>query len=143
MEHDLELLALDIQEKINAEAQAKYGKAGFERWLKSERLGRMEDASCCGKLKGSCGDTIEVYLKIEGERIVEASGWSDGCGSSQICAGLAAELALGSTLDQAAAVEADTILERLPGFPADESHCAKLATGALHEAIHAYLTKDG
>ncbi len=141
MVHDLEMLAFDLQEKIDAQAKAKYGQAGFERWLKGERMGRMKGASCSGRLTGSCGDTIEIFLKIDGECIVDASGWSDGCGASQICAGLAAELVLGSTLDQAATVEADTLLERLPGFPVEESHCAKLATSALHEAIHVYLTK--
>lgn len=141
MKHDLELLASSLQESVDAQALLKYGRAGFERWQKGEHLGRMRDASCRGKLTGSCGDTIEVYLKIEGDHVVEASGWSDGCGSSQICAGLAAELALGATLDQAAAVEADTILEKLPGFPEEERHCAQLAAGALHEAVHAYITR--
>lgn len=141
MEQDLEQLAFDLQDKIDAQAKAKYGQAGFERWKQCFRLGRMKDANCSGRLTGSCGDTIEIFLKIEDERILDASGWSDGCGASQICAGLAAELALGSTLDQAAAVEADSLLERLPGFPSEESHCAKLATSALHEAIHAYLKK--
>jgi len=143
MQHDLEQLANDLQERINLEAKAKYGQAGFERWVRGERMGRMAHASCVGSLAGACGDTIEIYLKITDERVADASGFSDGCGASQVCAGLAAELALGATLDQAATVEADTILAKLPDFPEDERHCAKLAAGALHAAIHAYLTRRG
>lgn len=143
MERDLERLARELQEEADSMAKSKYGQSCFQRWVRGERMGRMEDASCVGKLAGSCGDTIEIYLKMANERIVDASGWSDGCGASKVCAGLAADLALGLTLDQAAAVEADTILERLPDFPEDETHCARLAAGALHAAIHAYLTRRG
>ncbi len=143
MEHDLEGLAENLQAHIDQEAKVRYGQAGFERWMRGACMGRMAGASCIGRLAGACGDTIEIYLKISGEHVVDASGFSDGCGASQVCAGLAAELALGATLDQAATVEADTILAKLPGFPEDESHCAKLAAEALYIAIHNYLIRRG
>lgn len=131
-----------LQAKVDAQAVESYGEQGFERWRKAERYQRMLDADASGRVTGGCGDTIEIYLKIQDERVLDASFFTDGCGASQICASWAVELALGRTLDQAVAVEAEDILARLEVFPEDERHCASLAAETLKQAVHAWMTRE-
>jgi nitrogen fixation NifU-like protein len=104
-------------------------------------MGRMTNASCTGKLTGKCGETMEIYLRIEGECIREASFYTDGCGASKACASMAVELATGKDIDEAALIGGDTLLEALKDLPECHRHCAHLAAETLHEAIHQWMLK--
>lgn len=102
---------------------------------------RMKDASCFGKVTGSCGETMEVYLKVDGERIIDATFVTDGCGFSFLCGYLATQLAMGRTMDEAVQIEGDTILMFFKEVPENDSHCAYLAAEALQSAIHNWMVK--
>ena len=102
-------------------------------------MGRMTDASSVGRVTGPCGDTMEIYLQLEGDRIQKASFFTDGCGSSVACGSVVAELATGKDLEKAAQIGGDTVLMALGGLPEEESHCAFLATEALMAAIHEWM----
>ena len=54
----------------------------------------------------SCGDTIELSLRIEGDRLVALAFEGQGCAISQAAASLLTELVRGRTLDDVAVVEA-------------------------------------
>jgi NifU-like protein involved in Fe-S cluster formation len=131
-----------LQAKVDAQAMELYGEHGFQRWLAAERFQRLPDADARGCVKGNCGDTIEIFLKIQDERVTDASYFTDGCGASKICASWAVELALGKSLDQAVAVEPEDILARLDVFPEEERHCATLAAAALKQAVHEWMTRE-
>lgn len=103
---------------------------------------RMEGATCHGRIKGECGETMEVFLKVNGERIEEAAFLTDGCDSSVLCGYLATRLAEGKTLDEAVEIAGDTILMHLPNLPQSETHCAVLAAETLHAAIHQWMVDD-
>ncbi len=49
----------------------------------------------------SCGDEIELQLKLEGDRIVQAAFTGHGCAISQASTSLMCELIEGESLDQA------------------------------------------
>jgi len=102
---------------------------------------RMPNPSCTGKLTGKCGETMEIYLRIEGESIREASFYTDGCEASKACGSVAVELAIGKDIDEAALTGGDTVLEALKDLPECHRHCAYLAAETLHEAIHQWLLK--
>jgi nitrogen fixation protein NifU and related proteins len=102
-------------------------------------FGRMSDATSCASITGPCGETIEVYLRIEGDVIKDVSFFTDGCGASQICGAVAVALALGKNIDDAFLVGGDTILAVLADLPEDHHHCAYLAAETLQTAIHNYV----
>ena len=54
---------------------------------------------------------------------------------------MAAELAGGKGLDEAAQIKGETILEALKGLPEEEVHCAKLAAETLQVALHEWMLK--
>ncbi|MFP4084029.1 MAG: iron-sulfur cluster assembly scaffold protein [Desulfonatronovibrio sp.] len=132
----------ELQEKINEQTLEDFGPEVYKRWKEPGHMGRMEDYHSKARLTGSCGDSVEIYLKFEKDRIVEASFFSDGCGPSVVCGSVACELALGRNLEDAASVDGRDILRILKGLPEDKEHCAFLAARALQEAVHNYLQES-
>ncbi len=104
-------------------------------------MGRIPDASSSARVTGPCGETIEIYLKVRNQRVEKASFCTDGCGASVLCGYVAALLAKGKTIDEAAEIGGDTILNVLGNLPKDHHHCATLAAETLRVAIHNYLAK--
>jgi nitrogen fixation NifU-like protein len=129
----------DLQERIFDEAREAYGEKGFDRWRNPRHNGRMASADCFAIVTGDCGDSMEIYLQIEGNRVKAASYFTDGCGSSNICGSFAAELAIGKDLDAVADIDGDAILKAIGRLPEDDRHCADLAAAALQEALSLYM----
>jgi nitrogen fixation NifU-like protein len=111
-------------------------------WRRHRSMGRLPEASAMAKICGRCGDTMEMYLRIEDERIVEARFFTDGCGSSVACGLTAAKLATGKEIDEAALIGGDTILDVLDGLAEKERHCAYLAAETLQAAIHDWMVRE-
>ena len=128
-----------LQEQIFEETRVAYGREVFSRWQDPKFMGRMTDASSVGRLTGTCGDTMEIYLRIRDEKIQETSFFTDGCGSSVACGSIAAELATGKEFDEVGLIGGDTILEVLKGLPEEEHHCAYLAAETLQVAVHEWM----
>ena len=142
MPHDfLDDLAGDLQAGIDAAALDRYGPEAFRRWKALPAMGRLQDPDGLGRVTGACGDTIEISLTVDSERVVTGAFFSDGCGASQVCASVAVELAMGQSVDAAYDIAGSDILALLPGFPEDEKHCAGLAAQALNLALHDAMSR--
>ena len=123
--------------------EATPGELAVYQWLHSLQWKNSEapDGHAC--LTGKCGETIEMFLNFNGERIKEAAYLTNGCISSRVCAALAAQMARGKTPDEVVDITAQTILNLLGDFPKGEEHCAFLAAEALQGALHDYMVKQG
>lgn len=128
----------ELQSQILEETQESYGKAAYDLWRELKHFGPLETANGVGAVTGTCGDTIRIFLRIEDDNVREAGFTTDGCGSSQVCGSMAADLALGRSCDTLAEISGELILEKLGGLPEEDQHCARLAANALHEALGAY-----
>jgi nitrogen fixation protein NifU and related proteins len=84
---------------------------------------------------GSCGDSIEIGLRLEGETIVEIGHVPRGCAYTVACASAVSMLAVGRSLDSALLLQPEDIECELGGLPEDHRHCARLAVNTLGEAI--------
>ncbi len=142
MSETLDEFAEKLQEQIFEETKKAYGEAVFHRWLTPRFMGALPNADGKSKVTGKCGDTMEFYLKISGERVEKALFWTDGCGSSTACGSMAAELAQGKSLEEIADINGELILKKLGGLPKEEQHCAFLAAGALQEALRDYFNRQ-
>ena len=141
MGDDLDDFVNDLQSQIFEETKAAYGDVGFERWHNPLFMGRMKNPDGYGRIKGSCGDTMEVFLQIENDRVKKASFQTDGCGTSTICGSFAAELALGKDPDELTHITGETILNILGSMPEEDRHCAFLAAETLQDALNDYMIK--
>jgi len=140
MSDKLDNFLKELQDQIYDETLRDYGKKAFDRWLDPVHMHSMENPDAHGRIKGSCGDTMEIFLRFEKGKVREASFLTDGCGPSMICGSLAAELALGKEPDEIRKITAETILEIIGGLPEEDVHCASLAANTLQVALHNYDT---
>jgi nitrogen fixation NifU-like protein len=143
MSSDFDQFADELQAAIMEEMRREYSEKVIEFFLNPRNLGKIEDAEGHGKVKGICGDTIEIFLKIADDLIEDAKFITDGCGPSIVCGGTATELVKGWHTRDAVKINAEKILDELGGLPEADQHCAKLAADTLHDAIFNYLTSRG
>ncbi len=97
--------------------------------------GTIADPSGRATGVGSCGDSLEVTLSVQGERITEIRHQPNGCAFTIACASVMSELARGRTLDQALEITPQDIETELGGLPEDHLHCARLSVNTLGEAV--------
>lgn len=86
-----------------------------------------------------CGDRVRIDLKVEGDRIREILFSGRGCAISQASASLLTDMVEGETLEDAAAISNDDMLEEL-GVPVSPARvkCALLGLHVLRIAIDEY-----
>ncbi len=79
-------------------------------------------------------DTMQVWVRIANDVAVDATFWTDGCGTSVVCASMVTIMANRRTLEQAARINQQSVLGELGGLPEENRHCALLAANTLREA---------
>ena len=131
-----------LQEQIFEETRREFGEKVYRRWRDPRYMGAMDDADGRSRVKGTCGDTMEIFLKFADERVASASFQTDGCGPSVVCGSYAAELALGKTSDELFEITGEAILAELDGLPEDQQHCAFLAVESLQAAADDYMIRQ-
>ncbi|MBA4370933.1 MAG: iron-sulfur cluster assembly scaffold protein [Coriobacteriaceae bacterium] len=82
-----------------------------------------------------CGDLMEMYIRVQGDRIAEITFQTFGCGSAVATSSMTTELVRGMTLDEALEVTRKDVADALDGLPPIKMHCSNLAADALHDAI--------
>ena len=78
----------------------------------------MPDADVVGE-SGSfkCGDTMKIYLKIEGDRIADIKFQTFGCGAAIASSSMLTEMAKGKTLEEARRITNKDVAAELGGLP--------------------------
>ncbi len=142
MSKDFDNFVNGLQDQIFEETREAYGDVAFQRWLKPLYMGVMDNPDGYGRITGSCGDTIQIFLKFENEKVKKALFQTDGCGSSAVCGSFAAELALGKSPDEIVDITGESILNKLESFPEEDKHCAFLSAEALQDAVNDYMIKQ-
>ena len=128
-----------LQEEINQDVMETYGPAVYERWRHPRFSGRMENPTGWGRVTGSCGDTMEFFLRFDNGSVSDASFTTDGCGCSAVCASVACELAFGKEPEAVSDITGEAILQVLGHLPEEDLHCAFLAAKTLQAALGACM----
>ncbi len=142
MNDDFDAFVDNLQEQIFDEAKEAFGEKGFQRWQNPLYNGRMQNYDASASVKGECGDTIEIFLKFDGDRVKAASYLTDGCASSSICGSFTTEMAIGMKPHELAGITGDVVLGKIGRFPENDEHCAFLAAKTLQEALKCYTAKN-
>ena len=131
-----------LQDQIFQETRAAYGDLSFERWQNMRHMGSLENPDGYARVTGSCGDTMEIFLRFQTDYVQKATFKTDGCGASAVCGSFAAEMAIDKKPDELLEITGNKILEILGGFPKEDEHCAFLAAETLQEALNNYMTQQ-
>ncbi len=89
----------------------------------------------------SCGDIMQIFIKVNGGKIIEAKFKTFGCGAAIATSSILTERIKGATLDQAMKISEETSKEVLSQLPKEKIPCFTLATDALKLAIEEYRCK--
>jgi nitrogen fixation NifU-like protein len=119
-----------------------YNETVIEHFMNPRNVGLIEDPDGRGVVGDpTCGDYIEVSLRVEGERIAGFKFLMSGCPAAIATSSIATELAIGKTIREAMALTDNDVIVAAGGIPARKAHCSLLAVRGLHQAIQDYLSK--
>src|SRR4030042_5551694 len=139
MSNDFQKAADELQALIMEDARKIYSEKVIERWLNPRNLGKLRNPDGFAKIKGPCGDTMQISFKVKDGRLSKIKFKTDGCASSIASGSMATELAQGKKPEEALKISRQMILDALDGLPDESVHCALLASNTLKEAIKNYF----
>ena len=129
----------DLERLVMEDMKATYTETVIDHAMKPRNVGSIPDADGFASVTGPCGDTMEVWLRVNDNRISEATFWTDGCGTSIASGSMVTELVRGMAIPEALRVRQRDVLDALGGLPEESVHCALLAADTLRGAIKDYL----
>jgi len=131
----LDHLVAETQRDIDDKEQALYSARVLEQARNPGNLGCMEAPDAHAIITGWCGDTMEIYLRLNGSTIEEATFMTDGCGPAVASGNMLTTMVQGMALDEANRIDPQDLLLALDRLPDESAHCAELAVNTLRKAI--------
>jgi nitrogen fixation NifU-like protein len=132
---DFDRIVEQLQQEIDEQERAIYSAKVIEEARNPTDVGRMAEADASAVVCGWCGDTMEIYLRLDGERVEQATFITDGCGPSVACGSKLTTMVRGKSLEEARMITPQDLIDALDGLPEDSLHCADLTVNTLRQAI--------
>lgn len=122
---------------------AKYPKFLMEHFQNPRNVGEISDPDGVGTVgNASCGDIMQMSIKVHDGKISEAKFKTFGCGAAIATSSILTERIKGATLDEALKISEETSREVLSQLPKEKVPCFTLAKDALILAIEEYRCKQ-
>jgi len=122
---------------------AKYSRFLMEHFQNPKNVGEISDPDGVGTVgNASCGDIMQMFIKVNGDKIADAKFKTFGCGAAIATSSILTERIKGATLDEALKISEETSKEILAQLPKEKVPCFILATDALKLAIEEYRCKQ-
>ena len=119
-----------------------YSEKVMDHFENPRNVGKIENPDGYGKVGSpTCGDVMEIFLKIEDETIVDVKFRTFGCASAIATSSMSTEMIMGKKVEEALALTNKAVAQALDGLPPAKMHCSVLAEEAIKEAIENYLEK--
>ena len=113
-----------------------YNEKVMDVFKNPKNVGEIENADGVGTVgNASCGDIMQISLKIENEIIVDAKFKTFGCAAAIATSSTATEMIKGMSVEEALKVTNKKVVETLGGLPSQKLHCSVLAEEAIKKAI--------
>jgi len=82
MSVDIDELAKRLETQVLEDARDVFSETVIEYAYNPRNVGEISDADGVGRITGTCGDTVQIQIRVEDERIRESGFITDGCGTS-------------------------------------------------------------
>lgn len=113
-----------------------YNKIVLDHFQNPRNLEAMKNPSATGMgASPVCGDIMTLYLRIDKNKITDATYTTMGCGAAIAAGSLLTEMLKGKTLEEAKALNHNFLVDALGGLPKIKLHCPDLALEALQTAF--------
>ncbi|BCB96402.1 iron-sulfur cluster assembly scaffold protein [Dissulfurispira thermophila] len=119
-----------------------YSQKVMDHFMNPRNVGEIPDADGVG-MEGNptCGDAMQLFIKVENDVIVDAKFRTFGCGAAIAVSSMITEMVKGKTLDEALSISKEAVAQELGGLPPQKMHCSNLGADALRKAIEDYRSK--
>ncbi len=120
-----------------------YNEKVMEVFKNPQHMGEVENYNAIGTVGNeTCGDIMQITLRIENDVIVDAKFKTFGCAAAVASSSTATGMVIGKTLEEALAITNKQVIEELEGLPPQKIHCSVLAEDAIRQAIDDYRAKQ-
>lgn len=121
-----------------------YSEKVMEHFRNPRNVGEIENADGVGRVGNpTCGDIMELYIKVADGKIADAKFKTFGCGAAIATSSMVTELVKGKSLEDALSLSNRAVAEALGGLPPIKMHCSVLAEEALQSALADYYQRQG
>jgi len=124
------------------EVPGGYGPILMDHFTHPRNVGEMENPDGVGEVQNPvCGDRMRLFIKVEAERIVDATFLTYGCSAAIASSSVTSEMIKGRTIEELQKISNKTVMEALGGLPPTKIHAAMLAEQAVKAAVSDYRKK--
>ena len=121
-----------------------YNEKVMEAFKNPKNVGEIENYDGIATVgNASCGDIMQITIKVENNIIVDAKFKTFGCAAAVATSSTATDMIIGMTLEEALTITNKKVVETLEGLPPQKIHCSVLAEEAIKLAIEDYKSKQG
>ena len=121
-----------------------YSEKVMDHFSQPRNVGTIENPDGYGKVgNASCGDVMEIFLKIEDDIVTDVKFRTFGCAAAIATSTMATEMVIGKSVKEALEVTNKAVAQALDGLPAKKMHCSVLAEEGIRAAIEDYMKKKG
>jgi len=124
------------------EGKIMYSQKVMDHFSNPRNVGEIPDADGVG-MEGNptCGDAMQIFIKVENDIIVDAKFKTFGCGAAIAVSSMVTEMVKGKTIEEALNISKEAVAAELDGLPPQKLHCSNLGADALRKAIEDYRSK--
>lgn len=120
-----------------------YNEKVMDVFKNPKNVGEIENPDGTGMVgNASCGDIMQITLRIVDDIIVDAKFKTFGCAAAIATSSTATEMVKGMSVEDALKLTNKRVVEALGGLPAQKIHCSVLAEEAIKKAIEDYRSKQ-
>jgi nitrogen fixation NifU-like protein len=124
-----------IQNEIYEQERMIFSERVIEEYNNPKNIGKMEQPDAFATITGWCGDTMEIYLKMDHDIIEDILFMTDGCGATIACGSMLTSMVKGKSIDKVEIITKDDLITALEGLPEENLYCAHLAIIKLENAL--------
>lgn len=114
----------------------------MEHFMNPRNVGEIAGADGVGDVGNPlCGDIVRLFLKIQNNKIQQATFKTFGCRAAIATSSILTEMVTGKSVEEALKLGQQDMLMALGDLPPLKQHCTKLAEFALKAALGDYFIK--